>query len=862
MMGTQATQASSRPRLLRWACAAALALVFSCAGNGGSGADGADGPNGPGKGNSAGNGANGANGGDPNAPGKVPDAVGITKTDPCFTPEQSFAWELYGGVFSRCIGCHNEFGLARQVGVQLRLIFPGEPEFASKNVSILSSYAQVRIDANGTQMPILLAKPTASTAHVGGEVIAPGSAEAKLLESFIDKLANPKVCTETPDDAAQGALAGLTLAGPRETYARAKFILSGELATPEELDGLENTEEMLDQQLNQLMTGEPFLARVQEMFADWLLTDAYSSLVRGDDLFPQLRDYPRTSYYQPLCTPERDFRCCDAATEACCVNVESDPARCTAQLEDASIDAVAREPLELVKYIVENDLPMTELVTAQYGVANPYSATVYGVADAQRGAMFDADASNDAREFSPMLLTPTPQNNLRAEGMTSYPHAGILSMPVVLVRYPSSDSNQQRTRAARLILERMLAIPVMKLSDFSTAKLPPDADLELATQEYAACTVCHAAIDPIAGHFRNFGSAGQFRASNRQRLAEHLPDPAFLGQTVTTGSTEDPLRWLGAQVAKHPRFGLGVLMPVFADMIGTDVITPPSDMLSEDYKARYMAWRIQQIEIQRLRREFTGSAGLRLKPLVKAIVKGPFFRAVGASPQLDEVTRDGLAVAGVGLGSLLTPEQLARKIESLTGLSYRSGLTAMGRDVLRSFRDYRLMFGGTDWDATPNRYREPNAMAVRIAMRMGNEMACLAVPQDFALADPAARRLFPNVDLTTTPESGGEAAIRKEIRRLHRLLLNEDRQDGDPELEATYQLWVSAHQAVGTSSGGRNGGGGGSRSRCQATGSFAATPVPYPDAAHRVVNSQFDSTVRPWMAVIAYLLSDGRFFLQ
>ena len=43
---------------------------------------------------------------------------------------------------------------------------------------------------------------------------------------------------------------------------------------------------------------------------------------------------------------------------------------------------------------------------------------------------------------------------------------------------------------------------------------------------------------------------------------------------------------------------------------------------------------------------------------------------------------------------------------------------------------------------------------------------------------------------------------------------------------------------------------------------FAATPVAYPDDTHRVVNQQFDSTVRPWMAVIAYLLSDGRFFLQ
>jgi hypothetical protein len=247
---------------------------------------------------------------------------------------------------------------------------------------------------------------------------------------------------------------------------------------------------------------------------------------------------------------------------------------------------------------------------------------------------------------------------------------------------------------------------------------------------------------------------------------------------------------------------------------------------------------------------------LRVRPLVKAIVKGSFFRAVGAPADLDPMVKDALAIAGVGLGALLTPEQLARKIESLSGLTYRSGLNATGRDMFRSFREYRLMFGGTDWDATPQRYREPNAMAVRIAMRTGSEMACLIVPHDFAVIDAGSRHLFRNVDLTTTPEAGGEALIRTEIQRLHRLVLNEDLPDGDPELEATYQLWTGARAALqmgGSSGGGRS---------CRATQSFEATPVPYPTATHRVVDTDTNYTLRAWIAVLAYLMSDGRFFLQ
>src|SRR5262245_47534609 len=226
----------------RWAVLVPIALAISC--SGGDGHDGEGGEWSP-----DGSGASGSGAAVPGAPGSsdpsqpvgmepIPDTVGITMTDPCFTPEQSFAWELYGGVFSRCIGCHNDFGLARQVGVALRLTFPGEADFARRNVGVLRSYAPATVDVGGTPMPLLLAKPTAQTAHVGGEVLKPGSPEARLLESFVEKLNTAPSCSEVPADAAQVALDSLTSAPPKETYARAKFALTGEVATPEELDAL------------------------------------------------------------------------------------------------------------------------------------------------------------------------------------------------------------------------------------------------------------------------------------------------------------------------------------------------------------------------------------------------------------------------------------------------------------------------------------------------------------------------------------------------------------------------------------------------------------------------------------------------
>ncbi len=783
--------------------------------------------------------------------GELPMGVGITETDACYDAQQSFEWELYGPVFQRCIGCHNDFGLARQQGVALRLRFPGDASYVEHNVELLTGYAMADVEtAEAGTLPMLLAKPTAQVAHVGGQVLDPGGPEAMLLASYIEKLRDPPSCADPSADVAAEALESLTLASPRVTYARARFALTGEVTQPEELDALDDTEEMLDQKLDELLESDGFLERVQEMYADWLQTDAYSSLVRGDELLNQLRSFDNRDYYLRECTPERNFNCCTPAEEACCITDAEDPAQCEEVFNTLAIDAVAREPMKLVEYLVDNDLPMTELLTANYGLVNPYSATIYGLTEGQKTELFDDDPTNDADEFRVVSMVRTTLSSFGSGEQPGYPHAGVLTMPATLIRYPSSTSNQQRTRAARVVLERMLAIPVMKLADFSTATLPDDADLELATQEYPACTVCHAAIDPIAAHFKDFGGQGDYRPNRRIR-DDHLPEASFLGLSAPPEVPGDPTAWLGTQVAQHERFTLGVLLPVFADLIGAEVLTPPRDFSAPDYREQYLAYRMQQIEIERLRLQFAGPFGLRVKPLVKAVIQGVFYRAEGG-PEFDAQTASALATAGVGRGALLTPEQLARKLESTTGFTYRRRLQPDGRDMFRSFREYRMMFGGTDWDSTPARYREPNAMAIRVAARMGNEMACLAVPQDFAVADPTARRLFRDVNWDYAPDAGQEAEIRTQIRRLHRLIVGEVAQD-DPELDATYQLWTQVRDAVASDrSWGRN---------CDADASYTPEETPYPTATHNAIDAD-EPNVRAWMAVVAYLLSDGRFFLQ
>lgn len=803
----------------------------------------------------------GTPGGSPELPTAEEQAITEAVTQSCEPPGRIFSSVMYGPTFSRCVGCHNDFGLARQMNVGLRLRLPGEPGFGERNAELLRSYARTQVVVEEQSQSLLLAKATGQVAHVGGEVLAPGSAEAQLLSAYVDNLNDvAEECVQVAPDMAEDATRSLTLLGPRSTYARAKFALTGVVATPEELDGLEDSEAMLLQQVDALLQSPEFLARSGEIFADWLLTDAYTTEVLGNNLMQQLRNYSRRDFFQPLCTEERDFRCCDVEQEDCCSEF-FDADYCDGA-DDVAINSVAREPVELIKHIVRNELPLTEIAQADYTVVNPYTATIYGMTEAQKSQLFDDDPANDAEEFVPAQVSATALNNLRQGEDSGYPHAGVLTTPVLLVRFPSSDSNQQRGRGARVVLERLLAVPIMKFSEFTTAVVPPDADLELATQQFPACTVCHAAIDPIAAHFKDFRRAGDFRPDTR--LPEHLPEPAFLDSTMEDqGGAEEPLQWLGRQVALHDRFPLGVIAPVFADLTGAEVLSAPTDMGAPDFEARHLAFRLQQLELQRLRRVLSGSGELRLAPLVRAIVTGPFFRATGAPADLTDVVAHALQLAGVGPGAVITPEQMARKIESITGMTYRSGLQPDGRDMFRSFRNYRFTFGGTDWDSVPSRYREPNAMATRIAMRTGNEVACLAVPQDFARIDREQRKLFRHVDIDTVPSSGGAELIRTDVRRLHRLILGEDLPMDHPEIDATYQLWVAAHETLideGEQSQRRRNTG--LPFRCQAEESFALAPIPYPSDGYREVTEDPNYTIRPWMAVIAYLLADPRFFLQ
>ena len=176
----------------------------------------------------------------------------------------------------------------------------------------------------------------------------------------------------------------------------------------------------------------------------------------------------------------------------------------------------ARAPLELIAHVIENDLPYTEILTADYIMANPLAARAYG-------APTEFSDAQDLLEFRPSSIvsyfrdddskvTEVVDGRTRVLSpgnlATDYPHAGILNTNAFLVRYPSTATNRNRARS-RWTYYHFLGLDVEKSASRTTDPVAL-ADTNNPTMHNPACTVCHRVLDPVAGAFQNYGDEGYF----------------------------------------------------------------------------------------------------------------------------------------------------------------------------------------------------------------------------------------------------------------------------------------------------------------------------------------------------------------
>src|SRR5690606_14202001 len=119
------------------------------------------------------------------------------------------------------------------------------------------------------------------------------------------------------------------------------------------------------------------------------------------------------------------------------------------------------------------------------------------------------------------------------------------------------------------------------------------------TREAAACTVCHAKIDPTAGALQNWDEAGRYRPPAEGWYPEMFA-PGFGDAALPSGDKLTATSWLAQQIIADPLFAVSQVHIVFQGLTGDAPLREPSDAAAPDYLARLVAFEQQNAELKRI----------------------------------------------------------------------------------------------------------------------------------------------------------------------------------------------------------------------------------------------------------------------
>ncbi|HEU4412654.1 MAG TPA: hypothetical protein VFS43_45845 [Polyangiaceae bacterium] len=765
----------------------------------------------------------------------------------CVSSRQYFLETAWPKVFGKsCVTCHAPDGQAAREGAALQLLPSTYPGFTDLNLESMRELAKLSYEGK----PHLVQKPLGVESHGGGKVVEAGSEEATIIEELAARLSGASECAEQSVRVA--SFPGVRLADPPATLRKATLALGGRLPTAdEEAKVAGGDERALEAALEPLLDEDAFYDRLVEIFNDAFLTDKYLYSYCNDDRALNLIDddaFPNRFWFSNGAKTYDGARaCCDTRDTPECKQVLSDWKK--------TADAVAREPLNLVRYVAQNNLPFSQVLTGDYVVVNPYSARAYGV----EGQVTFRDPA-DADELQPARLGFVRRDG---QGDDAYdleaavPHAGVLTTGAFLNRFPTTVTNRNRHRA-RVVMSLFLATDILKVAERPVTQDDQDVDVIAPTMNKDTCVVCHQVLDPIAGAFQRWNYNDQDRFEPEQKWFSDMFQPGYGKQTMEAEYYARGLQWLAPRLAADPRFALAAVYTVYQGLTGQAPLRYPTDAADPLYAQRVEAWAAQDATFRAVADAFVAD-DLNIKTVFKRLVASPYFRAAAGPEGADERAR--AALAGLGAGQLLTPEQLDRKIGAVVGYKWSKG--ADGRDPwLRT--DFYMPYGGHDSDQVTARTTNPNGVIANVGLRMANEVACRHTAFDFTRPKPE-RKFFPEVERDVVPEAAGNPVpgnielIKKNLVHLHQRVLGERLAADDPEIERSYQLFLETWREASAYEGDAQNLPFSCRARWTSPDTTAQEDE-LPEGER--IEKDEDGTLHAWMAVMSYLFSDYKFLLN
>jgi hypothetical protein len=655
------------------------------------------------------------------------------------------------GVQAECVVCHKSGGVASQSGA--RLVLSQDPADNHKAFSSILATAAVTAEW-------VLAKTLGTENHGGGAVLAQGSALYSALETYLTMLTGE---SEVEQGAPADFWSGTSAESREATLRRATLLFAAQVAEPPAVKRANAGNQALRDEIIASMQGEGFRQFLTTGANDKLLI---SGLENGIDFNIQTFDrYPKLAEVVAELPDDRPEEYED---------YHERPFFSRGDAEWMFRGAVAREPLELIAHIVMNDLPYTEVLTADYTMVNALTDYAYRSGSGFSHEFASADGFYDRRPFG--IFRPgyndghiphdhefeinEDESVYTFSDYHQWPHAGVLSTQAWLARYPSTDTNRNRARA-RWTYFHFLGVDIEKSAPRST---DPDAlaDTNNPTLKNPACTVCHERLDPVAGAYQSFGDIGHYldQYGGLDSLSDAYKCPeCYGGEWGSTGYEEgdtwyrdmrvpgfegaeakvvegDSLQWLGQQIAADPRFAAATVRFWWPTVFGADALEASASSSDELSGQHLKAFAAQDQTINQLARDFVES-GFDLKALLADMVMSRWYRNSRISdPSLLEGREVELRT--VGRGRLLTPEELDRKNRAVFGRTWRqsgdgTNAHAIGLETALTgqWAGYNAFYGGIDGAVVTSRNREMTPLMSNVAETMAIDLSCQVVIEDF-----------------------------------------------------------------------------------------------------------------------------------
>ena len=407
--------------------------------------------------------------------------------------------------------------------------------------------------------------------------------------------------------------------------------------------------------------------------------------------------------------------------------------------------SIGEEPLRLLSYVAENDLPWTTIVTADYTMANQVLGSIFPVAYEQRD-----DSQNDSEDD----WQPVPYVDGR-------PMAGVLSSNALWWRFTSTNTNANRMRAnvasTILLCNNYLSRPISFERDSNL--LDEDA-VQDAISNDPACVNCHRTLDPLAAHFFGFWNVvpdswievSQYH-SDRERYWQTYLDtpPEYFGQP-SAGFAE--LGWLIASDSRFPNCA--------TEQVASALLQQSFDFSDAPFLLPH--------------REAFLASNLRMKALISSIVQSDAYKAGKWNDATDVQNK-----------KLLSMDQLVSSIEALTGFRWMYGDYDMfGNDIV----GLRSLAGGVDGRSAGKEARVPNATLILVQGLLAEQAASYKVQMELEQS-LSERSFFSIVDPTQEVDDDASTleSAAEQVQHLYRVILTQEVEIDGQEVSAILELW-------------------------------------------------------------------------